>query len=294
MFSLKKTTIMSTSPYSQDLRNKVINYLLQGNSQRQASKVFSIHENTLNRWWVRYKKEGNCQARERLGRPSKVDQFKFEQAVKSNPNTSPKELGSQFKISAWHACRILKKLGFSYKKKSFTYLEAKQDKREEYLAKLRSIPQEKRVYIDESGIEEHIIKEKAWGKKGARIVGKKNGKRYKRTNIVAGYVNKDCIAPFTFRDKCNSKVFNQWIEEKLVPKLEQGQVVIMDNAKFHKDEKTRKLIKRAKCELLYLPAYSPDLNPIERYWSKMKRWLRENREKFDSLLDAINCFLIAI
>lgn len=118
MFSLKKTTIMSTSPYSQDLRNKVINYLLQGNTQRQASKVFSVHENTLNRWWVRYKKEGNSQARQRLGRPSKVDQVKFEQAVKSNPNTNPKELGGQFKISAWHACRILKKLGFSYKKKA--------------------------------------------------------------------------------------------------------------------------------------------------------------------------------
>lgn len=173
-------------------------------------------------------------------------------------------------------------------------MEAKQDKREEYLAKLKTIPQEKRVYIDESGIEEHLVKEKAWGKKGARIVGKKSGKYAKRTNIVAGYVNKDCIAPFTFADKCNREVFNQWIEEKLVPNLKQGQVVIMDNAKFHKDEKTRKLIEGAKCVLLYLPAYSPDLNPIERYWSKMKRWLRENREKFNSLLDAINCFLLAI
>jgi transposase len=150
------------------------------------------------------------------------------------------------------------------------------------------------VYIDESGIEEHLVKEQAWGKRGKRIVGKKSGKYAKRTNIVAGYVNKDCIAPFTFRDKCNSKVFNEWVKEKLVPKLEPGQVVIMDNAKFDKDEKTRDLIEGAKCELLYLPAYWPDLNPIEKYWSKMKRWLRENREKFNGLLEALNCFLNVI
>jgi transposase len=79
-----------------------------------------------------------------------------------------------------------------------------------------------------------------------------------------------------------------------VPELSPGQVVIMDNAKFHKDKRTRELIEGAKCELLYLPAYSPDLNPIERYWSKLKRWLKENREKFSQMLDALNYFLVAI
>jgi transposase len=53
-----------------------------------------------------------------LGRPSKVDQAKFEEVVKTNPNTNLQELGAEFKISAWHASRILKKLGFSYKKKA--------------------------------------------------------------------------------------------------------------------------------------------------------------------------------
>jgi transposase len=109
---------MSTSPYSQDLREKVINYLLKGNSQSQASKVFGLHENTINRWWVRYHKEGSYAARKRLGRPSKVDQAKLVQTIQANPSMSLKELGVNFNISGWHASRILKRLGFSYKKKA--------------------------------------------------------------------------------------------------------------------------------------------------------------------------------
>jgi transposase len=81
-------------------------------------KVFSLHENTLNRWWVRYQKEGSYAARKRLGRPSKVDQAKLGQVIQANPSIKLKELGANFNISGWHASRILKKLGFSYKKKA--------------------------------------------------------------------------------------------------------------------------------------------------------------------------------
>ena len=107
----------TTSPYSEDLRKRVIKYLSQGNSQRQASSLFRVHVNTVNRWWVRYQKEGNYCARKRSGGPSKVDQPKLEKVVQSNPNIKLQELGSQFNISGFHASRILKKLGFSYKKK---------------------------------------------------------------------------------------------------------------------------------------------------------------------------------
>jgi transposase len=162
-----------------------------------------------------------------------------------------------------------------------------------YLEKLKLIPAEKRVYIDESGIAENLVKDKAWSKKGKRVFGKKSGNHYKRTNLVAGYLNNGCIGPYTFTSQCNSEVFNRWLAERLVPELSPGQVVIMDKGKFHKDKKTRELIERAKCELLYLPAYSPDLNPIEKYWAKLKRWLKENREKFSHMLDALNYFLVA-
>ena len=171
-------------------------------------------------------------------------------------------------------------------------MEADDDKRAEYLKNIQEIPLDKRVYIDESGLEMNLVKERGWAKVGARLIGKKSGKYYQRTNIVAGYVNKRHIAPLLFKKTCNSELFNQWLAKELLPALKPGQVVIMDNAQFHKSEKTKELIKKAQCKLLYLPAYSPDLNPIEKYWAKMKRWLRENRDRFNSLLDALNHFLV--
>lgn len=109
---------MTTSPYSQDLRKKVMDYLSQGNSQKEASKIFSLHKNTINRWYVRYQKEGSYAARKRLGRKSKIDQVAMEKFVKANPNMKLSELGHQFGISARHAGSLLKKLEFRYKKKA--------------------------------------------------------------------------------------------------------------------------------------------------------------------------------
>jgi transposase len=171
-------------------------------------------------------------------------------------------------------------------------VEADEQKRAAYLEIIKDITKDNQVYIDESGIDLRIANERGWGKKGEILVGKKSGKYYQRTNIIAGYVGKKCIAPFIFNGKCNSESFNKWIEEVLIKVLKAGQVVIMDNATFHKTERTKKLIEEAGCQLVYLPAYSPDLNPIEKYWANMKRWLRDNRVKFNRLLDAINQFFL--
>jgi transposase len=108
---------MSTSPYSIDLRKKVIEYIKKRNSQKSASKIFGIHKNTINRWCIRYKTEGILAPKIRLGFKSKVNKKELEEFVKNNPNTKLSEAGIKFGISAWQVGRILKKLGFSYKKK---------------------------------------------------------------------------------------------------------------------------------------------------------------------------------
>lgn len=82
------------------------------------------------------------------------------------------------------------------------------------------------------------------------------------------------IAPFTFQGGCNSEVFNTWLEVVLLPTLPKGTTVVMDNAAFHKSAKTKGLIEKFGCRLLFLPTYSPDLNPIEHWWHKIKSILR--------------------
>lgn len=73
----------------------------------------------------------------------------------------------------------------------------------------------------------------------------------------------------------------------MLPTLEPGQVVVMDNATFHKGGRIQQLIQDAGCELLYLPPYSPDLNKIEKSWSWLKSQIRKKLEQFDCLRDAI-------
>jgi transposase len=108
---------MTTSPYSIDLRKKVIDYINKGNSQKEAGEIFAIHKNTINRWWLRYKSEGNLTPKKRLGLKSKVDKSKLEEFVRNNPDTTLSAVGIKFGITAGQVGVILKKLGFSYKKK---------------------------------------------------------------------------------------------------------------------------------------------------------------------------------
>ena len=144
-------------------------------------------------------------------------------------------------------------------------MEAKQEKRDRYLECIKDINKEELVYIDESGIELTICKDRGWGKKNKLLSAKRSGKYYERTNIIAGYVNKKTIAPFVFNGSCNTELFNKWVGNLLIKELKTGQIVIMDNAAFHRSEKTRQLIESVGCKLVFLPPYSPDLNPIEKF-----------------------------
>lgn len=90
-----------------------------------------------------------------------------------------------------------------------------------------------------------------------------------------------------FYRSCNTRVFEAWVEQFLIKELEPGQVVVMDNAAFHKSANTRALIESVGCELLFLPPYSPDLNPIEKFWANMKRWIKRHIIHFDKLYDAL-------
>jgi transposase len=171
-------------------------------------------------------------------------------------------------------------------------VEANEEKRQEYQKIIKDIPKENLVYIDESGIEMNICKEKGWGKKGEKLLGKKSGKRYERTNIIAGYVNKKSIAPMVFNGSCNTEIFNSWVEQFLIKELKPGQYVVMDNASFHKSQKTRELIESVGCKVIFLPPYSPDYNPIEKFWGNMKRWIKDNIARFIELYETLKQFFL--
>ena len=172
-------------------------------------------------------------------------------------------------------------------------MEANIKKREEYLEEIKDIPHQSLVYIDESGIEMNICKDRGWGEVGEMLVGKKSGKYYERTNIIAGYVNNKSIAPMVFNGSCNTELFENWVAQFLIKELKSGQVIVMDNASFHKSQKTQELIESVGCRIIFLPPYSPDLNPIEKFWANMKRWIKDKITEFGKLYEAITGFFTA-
>lgn len=136
-------------------------------------------------------------------------------------------------------------------------------------------------------MEESIRREYGRSPKGQKIPEDITGKRKRRISIIAGLVENKPIAPWYFEGYCNTSVILLWVEKVLIPCLKSGMTVIWDNASFHKSPKIRALIEIAGCKLLFLPPYSPDLNPIEKWWSAFKAQIRRIRQGKMSLKRAI-------
>jgi transposase len=98
--------------------------------------------------------------------------------------------------------------------------------------------------------------------------------------MIAALRGRDLLAPMTFEGYCDRAVFTAWLEQVLVPHLNPGDTVILDNASFHNYANIAATLATAGCHLLYLPSYSPDLNPIENRWASLKNTLRKNIPRF--------------
>jgi transposase len=90
--------------------------------------------------------------------------------------------------------------------------------------------------------------------------------------LIGALLKGRLIAPMLFEGTCNTKTFNAWLNTFLAPHLRKGMTVILDNATFHKSAKTREILTKADCRVLFLPPYSPHLNPIEKTWATLERY----------------------
>lgn len=130
-----------------------------------------------------------------------------------------------------------------------------------------------------------------YGPSGERVHGLKSGVCRGRVNMIAGYRDGQLIAPFTVEGSCNRSVFELWLETGLIPVLQSGQWVVLDNATFHHGGRIAELIEAVGCRLVYLPPYSPDLNRIEKCWGWLKSRIRKQRRETSELRDAMEVVL---
>jgi hypothetical protein len=151
--------------------------------------------------------------------------------------------------------------------------------------KIKSYREENKpiIYIDESGFAHDMPRTHGYAKKGQRCYGTHDWGARGRTNAIGALLDKKLLTVSLFDVNVNTKVFNSWIDEDLIPNLPEGSVVVMDNASFHKSPKMKDQIKLAGHILEYLPPYSPDLNPIEHKWAQAKSIRRKHLCDIDTL-----------
>ena len=151
------------------------------------------------------------------------------------------------------------------------------------------------VFVDEMGTNIALSPVYGWAKKGERAHCSVPRNRGKNTTVLSSMSVEGMGPSLAVEGATDTKVFEAYVERVLAPTLREGQVVVMDNLSAHKGERVRELIEGRGCELLYLPSYSPDLNPIEEAFSKKKGLLRKAEARSrEALLEAIGTALSAI
>ena len=144
-------------------------------------------------------------------------------------------------------------------------------------------------YVDESGFDEYYSREYGYAPRGEKVIGKISGRRFARTSIVAAQKGRETIAPFAFSGSMDGGLFEGWLEHAFVPTLKNPlkSILILDNAPFHRKSNIYDIADEYGFRVVFLPPYSPDLNPIEKLWANVKRRLRLHMHNFRTFQDAL-------
>ena len=136
------------------------------------------------------------------------------------------------------------------------------------------------MFVDETWIKTDMAPLRGWAQKGKRLKGGVAPRSHWRTmTFLAGLRSDGLSAPYVFDGPINGQCFQAWVEQLLVPTLKTGDIVILDNLGSHKGRAVRRAIRNADARVWFLPAYSPDLNPIEQTFAKIKHWMRDAQKR---------------
>lgn len=159
--------------------------------------------------------------------------------------------------------------------------------RRKFQARLASIDANRLVFIDESGATTAMTRLRGRAPRGERVHATTPHGHWKMTTILGAIRRSGVTAAMTIDSPTDSDVFRAYVERIRVPSLRRGDVVLMDNLSAHKVAGVAERIDAAGAELIYLPPYSPDLNPIEPCGSKVKEFLRSAKARTQSLLERV-------
>lgn len=281
-----------SEPISTDLRERIVAaFEKDGKSYNVIASELRVARSTVARVLKRQRVDGTVEPRPRGGgfppRLKAEDADSVRELVLSMPDASVQQLADRWTeltgrpASRSSFLRGLKKLGYTFKKKTFSASEkdseANKQKKAKYEAIARDIDPNRLVFIDESGCNNKLVPFYGWGEKSSRLHDIRP--MGSRTNVsLIGAVRLDGpVALRSFEGAVNGPLFERFLKQALGPRLRPGDIVIMDNLRAHHARFVKPLIESFDADVVYLPPYSPELNPIEHVWSVLKHIVRKGR-----------------
>jgi transposase len=152
-------------------------------------------------------------------------------------------------------------------------------KRARWKAHQHRIDAKRLVFLDETWIKTNMAPLRGWGPRGQRLEARVPHGHWKTLTFIAALHHDRIDAPWVIDGPINGDIFTAYVQKVLVPTLAKGDIVILDNLGSHKGKAARKAIRNAGAHLIFLPAYSPDLNPIEQVFSKLKHLMRDASQR---------------
>jgi len=273
--------------YSLDLRTRVLADCDRGLGTRAVATKFSVSESWVRRLKQRRRQNGEVIPRQpRPRQPTLTPHLdRIRELVATHPDATLEELRALLGVAVcvatlWAAVR---RLGLTVKKKVLRAAEQDRpdvkQKRDDWQAAQPTLDPARLVFVDETWASTAMTRRYGRAPAGERLVCPVPHGHWKTTTFVAGLRLGGLTAPLVIDGAVNGDLFVAYVEQVLVPTLVPGDVVVMDNLSSHKRARVRQAIEGAGCALLFLPPYSPDLNPIEQAFAKLKALLRKAQER---------------
>ena len=274
-------------PYSMDLRERAVAAVLRDGLSRHGSAArFGVAPSTVINWVRRVRETGSVAPGQMgghkpkaiagehaafLGRRVREGAFTLRGLV---AELAERGLKVDYR-SVWNFVHAEK---LSFKKTVIASERERPDvarRRAQWAKRQRTIDPERLVFIDETWTKTNMEPLRGWAPQGERLVAKVPHGHWKTMTFVASLRRDRIEAPWLIDGPINCEGFRTYVEKVLVPTLQPGELVIMDNLGSHKGQAVRQAIRSAGAKLFFLPKYSPDLNPIEQVFAKLKHLLRK-------------------
>src|SRR5215471_14017275 len=276
-------------PYSYDLRVRVIELIEAGSSRREAAELYGISPSVVVIWAQRWKQTGSISAKPSGGSISPLEEhaeFLLDLIVEQPDLTLDEVVVAMSKAgivgSRTAVWRFYERHDISFKKTLYAEEQRRADvvrARRRWMREQGLFDPARLVFIDETCTNTAMVRLRGRAPRGERLVGYAPHGHWKTITFVGGLRQRGMIAPFVLEGAINGPMFLAYVKQCLVPTLKRGDIVLMDHLPAHKVAGVAEAIEAAGATLIYLPKYSPDLNPIELAFSKLKAHLRKAAER---------------